>query len=114
MGMYAEVIAIGPFSKEIIPHLEYPESYYKDTKDGAIVNVTLFGVSEGSTLGHELARCLGVSNGWDFNQHKIDNSKIDAKSLRHFVSIYTDYDDDAEDLLALKDKGFQFHFAPNG
>ncbi len=111
--MFAEVIAIGPFSKDIIEHLEYSEAYYKDTKEGAIINLTLFGIGQGTTVGLEFAKCLGISNGFDFNQHKIDNSKIDAEALREFVSLYTDYDEDAEQLLALKEYGFEFHFAPN-
>ncbi len=112
--MFAEVIAIGPFTKDIINHLEYSESDYKETQEGAIINLTLFGIGEGTTVGLEFAKCLGISNGWDFNQHKIDNSKIDENALRKFVSRYTDYDEDVEHLLALKEKGFEFHFAPNG
>ena len=65
MGMYAEVIAIGPFSWDLLDKLEYGKSHY----EGAIVNQTLFGIGEGTTTGHEFAACLGITNGWDFNQH---------------------------------------------
>lgn len=112
--MFAEVIAIGPFSKSLVNHLGYSEIYYKDTREGAIVNVTLFGIAEGTTVGLEFAECLGITNGWDFNQHKIDNSKINKDALLEFVDLYTDYDTDAKSLIALMENGFEFHFSPNG
>lgn len=114
MGMYAEIIAIGPFSTDIIEHLRYTEIYFKDTKEGAIINLTLFGIVEGTSVGQEFASCLGISNGWDFNQHKICIEKINIEALREFVSRYTEYSEDAETLIVLMEKGFEFHFAPNG
>ncbi len=114
MGMFAEVIAIGPFSRDIIGQLEYSEVHYKDTNEGSIVNLTLFGIGEGTSVGQEFASCLGITNGWDFNQHKICNERINVNALREFVSRYSDYDQDVETLIVLMEKGFEFHFAPNG
>ena len=114
MSMFAEVIAIGPFSRNIIKQLEYGEVYYKDTKEGAIVNMTLFGIGQGTSVSQEFAYCLGITNGWDFNQHKICNEEVDVSALREFVSRYTDYYQDAETLIVLMQNDFEFHFSPNG
>jgi hypothetical protein len=112
--MFAEVIGIGPFSKDIIEYLEYSEICYENTNAGAIVTVRLFGIGEGTAVSQEFAKCLGISNGWDFNQHKIDSSKVNRSALLEFVSRYTDYDEDAGSMIALLEKGFEFHFLPNG
>ena len=114
MGMYAEIIAIGPFSKDILEYMEYSEVYYRDTKEGAIITRVLFGVSQGTTVGHEFANCFGITDGWDFNQHKISNSKVDLELLKAFVLRYDEYEDDYKIFKVLLDKGFEFHFAPNG
>ena len=34
MGMYAEVIAVGPFKKALVPHLEYPPDVYSTFSGG--------------------------------------------------------------------------------
>ena len=44
MGMFAEVICIGPYSKEIAEHLGYSKEQYIGTNEGAVVNQTLFGI----------------------------------------------------------------------
>ena len=41
MGMSAEVIAIGPFSLGIAGHMEYPEDFYKDTRECNIMLPTV-------------------------------------------------------------------------
>ncbi len=114
MGIYAEIIAIGPFSKDIIEYLEYGADCYSHTKEGAIVSQTLFGIVEGSSLSAEFAEILGISNPWDFNQHKIVNDDIDFKLLRKFINVYGDYERDALKLEVLSKKGFDLHFVPNG
>lgn len=75
MGLYIEIIAIGPFSEVARKYLGYPDESYDGTEAGAIVNCTLFGIVEGTSLGKEFASCLGVTDVWDFNQHKIVNVK---------------------------------------
>ena len=114
MGMYAEVICIGPFSKDIAQYLEYNEERYTDTLEGAIISVTLFGVSEGNTLSRELAVTLGISDAWDFNQHKIDKNAINFTALELFVETNSIYAKDANALEVLSKNGFEFHFVPNG
>src|SRR5581483_7094134 len=44
MGMSAEIMAMGPFSRSIVGYLEYPEDFYKDTREGVVVLRRLFTV----------------------------------------------------------------------
>lgn len=114
MGMYAEVIAVGPFKKALVPHLEYPPEVYTSTREGACITVTLFGIVEGSSLSREFASLLGVTDPWDFNQHRLDSSSFDIDGLRQFAGKYPDYRGSVDALVALRDAGFEFHFRPNG
>ena len=114
MGMYAEVIAIGPFSWDLLDSLEYSKAHYEGTVEGAIVNQTLFGIGQGTTTGREFAACLGITNGWDFNQHKINPTKINHEALIDFIKRYDEYESDYEAFIAFLEKGFEFHFSPNG
>ena len=114
MGMYAEILAIGPFSKEVARYLEYDPTYYAQTVEGVIVNMTLFGISEGSAVSRVLAKALGITDPWDFNQHKLSNGAIDCSALTDFAKCYCHYADDVEVMKALLKHNFEFHFAPNG
>lgn len=112
--MCAEVIAIGPYSSNIAEFLDYPADLYKDVPDGAVISRRLFGILEGSSLSREFAALLGISDAWDFRQHKIDPAKINADGLRDFGAQYQEYEDDVTALLRLKTAGFEFHFRPEG
>jgi hypothetical protein len=79
MGLCAEVLAIGPFSKSIVQHLEYPSEFYANTKEGSPIIEHLFGITEGSSLSSEFAGYLGVTDVWDFNQHKLNPKKFNKK-----------------------------------
>ncbi len=114
MGMYAEILAIGKFNSDLAEHLEYSDYYYKNTRDGAPIIEHLFGIVEGSSLSREFANLLGVSDPWDFNQHKLDTQKFDKAGLKLFVEIYDDYDYDLDKLNVLIDAEFEFYFLPNG
>jgi hypothetical protein len=117
MGMAADIIAIGPFSPAVVAYLEYPPDHYKHTRQGSPVIAQLFGITHGSTASREFARCLGITDPWDFNQHKIDPKAIDGDQLRSFVATLHDGDDfirDLEALLVMRDEGFEFYFRPNG
>ncbi|MDR2920150.1 MAG: hypothetical protein LBV72_12395 [Tannerella sp.] len=114
MGMCAELIAVGPYTKNIIDVLEYPKEMYINLNNGSIITVRLFGISEGSSLSREFAELLGISDAWDFNQHKIINEKINIEKLRKFVEVYKEYAEDLNKLIKLKDSGFEFHFRPEG
>ena len=114
MGMCAEIIAIGPFSKEIIGFLDYRPDLYATTAEGSMISRRLFGISEGSSLSSEFAELLGVRDAWDFNQHKIENGKIDFVGLKRFCEIYDHYADDVNALEVLAKSGFEMHFRPEG
>ncbi|MEG3998075.1 hypothetical protein, partial [Microcoleus sp. SVA1B1] len=114
MGMSAELIAIGPYSEEISEFLDYRAKYYSKIQPGAIVTRRLFGIVEGSTLSREFAALIGISDPWDFNQHKVLLSRLDNEGLRRFSEIYSDYAQDYKAFEALRYAGFEFHFRPEG
>lgn len=114
MGMCAEIIAVGPFKRAIVPHLEYRPEAYISTREGAYITEVLFGIIEGSSLGREFSTLLGVTDPWDFNQHRLDSSRFDIDGLRRFADTYPDYRRSVDVLMALRDAGFEFHFRPNG
>lgn len=114
MGMCAQIIAIGPFSQAIAEFLDYRSDLYATTRDGAIVSRRLFGISEGSTVSGEFAAHLGISDAWDFNQHRIDNAKIDFVGLVQFGEAYVDYAEEISILQELVRSGFELHFRPEG
>jgi hypothetical protein len=114
MGMCAEVIAIGPFSAAVADYLDYRSELYAKTARGAIISRRLFGILEGSSVSRELATYLGISDPWDFNQHKVDNAKIDFAGLKEFGAAYDSYADEIEILESLARFGFEFHFRPEG
>jgi hypothetical protein len=119
MGMFAEVLAIGGFSPELAPWMEYPESYYAHTHTGTMVVRTLFGIVEGSSASREFARLLGIDDPWDFNQHKIDPDRIDFAALRTHLSTLSewesgDYPAHLEALVAFACARFDLYFVPNG
>ena len=112
--MQAEIIAVGPFSKKIKNCLDYRSELYENTNDGSIITVRLFGMI-GSNTSREFASLLGITNPWDFNQHKINIESINFVELEKFVYQFEiDYGDDLQKLLVLKDNGFEFHFRPQG
>jgi hypothetical protein len=107
MGCDAEVIAIGPFSKEIVPALGYPAEQYRGVPEGATVITTVF-EAFGSTQSEKLSQCFGVGR-WDLGRHVLDASKANLSTLRR------EFDEQgAEQFLALREAGFQFYFMPNG
>jgi hypothetical protein len=117
MGLDANVFAWGPFAPEIASYLLYPAVFYSRTAPGTLVITELFDSFSGTGASKKLAACLGISNAWDFNQHKIDPEKIDAQALRAlFKTLEYEEDNlkDLEALLALRAGGFQFVFRPNG
>ena len=114
MGMCAEIIAIGPFSGKIADRLEYPKDNYSNVREGAIITERLFGILEGTPQSTEFALLLGITDPWDFNQHKVINEKINFQGLKEFAKVYEYYESDVEKLQILKDNGFEFHFRPVG
>ena len=116
MGMYAEILAIGPFSEKLAAHLAFPSDYYNGTRDGTPVIVELFGMC-GTSASREFALHLGIDEAWDFNQHAIDPQKINFKGLAEQFRLRADGDKLAADLQSLQvliANGFKLIFMPNG
>lgn len=117
MSMCASVLAIGPFSAEIADCLEYPAKYYANTRRGAIVVAELFQIVEGTRSSTDFAAHLGITDPWDFNQHKIDPGRIDVDGLKTFFARLAEGDDNMQQLarlLRLREYGFELIFRPNG
>lgn len=107
MGCDAEIIAIGPFSKTLVPALGYPAEQYQGIADGTTVIISVFGAF-GSTESERLAQCFGVGR-WELGRHVLDASRADLATLRR------DFDElSTEHFVTLREAGFQFYFMPNG
>ena len=130
MGMSADVIAIGPFRRELVPYLGQPVELHAATRDGATIVLRVFETSEGSSRSRELAACFGVDP-WDFQSHALDAARADLPGLRELFRRGHEGDpvaprlDDAkieaplfvdvvERFVRLRDAGFAFFFRPNG
>jgi hypothetical protein len=115
--MSADILAIGPFSADIIDTLEYPDEFYAQTRPGVPVITYLFDYMPGSSTSREFATHLGITDPWDFNQHKIDALRVDLDALRGFlVGLHEPdvYLSDLEFFVRLREKHFDFYFRPNG
>jgi hypothetical protein len=76
-----------------------------------------FGITHGSTASRAFASYLGITDPWDFNQHKLVPSNVDVDGLRAFLETLQGSEElmsDLEAFLALRDAGFDFYFRPNG
>ncbi|RKH89779.1 hypothetical protein D7Y21_09285 [Corallococcus sp. AB045] len=111
MGMYGEVLGIGPFHRELVPFLQQPEAWHWDTREGAIIVVPVFSAPEGSSRSRALAECLGADP-WDFNTHALDPWRADVDALKQFEQPGEAHR--LECFLRLRDAGFSFYFQPNG
>jgi hypothetical protein len=108
MGLNSEIVAIGRFTKAIVPFLEYPPDRYANVREGVTIPVSVFWVETGTSQSCVLAECFGVDL-WDFNRHHLDPYRVDVARLRTMFD-----DDQIEDFLALRAAGFEFFFMPNG
>jgi len=73
MGLDADVICVGIFSKDIAAHLDYEDGAYEDVEEGRVV-VTDFFHCNTSSQSRELADALGVDVD-DFNTHAIPKDR---------------------------------------
>ncbi|MFP2904096.1 hypothetical protein ACLESD_03280 [Pyxidicoccus sp. 3LFB2] len=132
MGMSAEVLAIGPFHRGLLPFLDQPPERHAETRDGAVLVVSVFQASEGSTRSRELAACVGVEP-WDFKTHAFDSWRVNLPALQEFHQGYFRCAEHAttqapapctacelacqhrvERFIRLREAGFEFFFCPNG
>lgn len=115
MSLTSNLIGLGPYSESIVEFLDYPKETYRSVPEGTIVTLELFG-APGSKASWEFARLLGISDPWDFTQHRVGYDNVDVDGLHRFAKEYFDlrFEDDLEAFIALSQAGFQFYFRPNG
>jgi hypothetical protein len=101
------VLAIGPFTPEIADHLDYPADFYKNTRQGVTV-ITLVFEALTSQQSYELAECFGVE-AFDFNRHRLDPRLAAVDRLRQIFG-----PEPVAQFLALRERGFDFYYRPNG
>jgi len=106
MGLDAQLIAIGRFSKTALPGLDYPPNFYAGVEDGATV-VTNVITAITSELSHDLARCFGVG-AMQLGKHHVDAAHADVQKLKALFG-----DEIAGRFVVLRDAGFQFYYLPN-
>lgn len=107
MAMHAEVIAIGKFSKKVLPNLEGPASLYSNVQENMPIAQNVFFIESGSTESRELASALGIDP-YDVSQHHFDGQGVDLTKLTNFFS-----SEEVETFVRLRDSGFKFFFLPN-
>jgi len=106
MGLDAQIIAIGPFSRAALPALDYPAEFYADVADGDTVITNVF-TAITSDLSYELARCFGVG-AMELGKHHLDSGHADVQALKNLVG-----DGATSRFVLLRDAGFQFYYLPN-
>lgn len=106
MGLDAQVIAVGPFSKEIASSLEYGETYYADVKPGTTVVTNVF-LAETSAASHALAAAFGVG-AMELGRHRLDATVANRAQLTAEFGVR-----DVENFERLAANGFDFFYLPN-
>ena len=112
MGMDAELLAIGPFSKDIVDALEYPNCYYASTPKGATIVTTVANccTTDGS---EKLAQALGI-HPMCFEEHCGIQPDLNKVDLELFAEAVEGGMEDVADFLKLAANGFKFYYMPNG
>jgi len=107
MGLDAQVIAIGPFSQEALPALEYPATFYSDLPAGATVVSNVF-IARTSEASHQLAQAFGVG-AMDLGKHVLNPEAADQSLLRDVFGA-----ENVEQFQLLAKCAFTFYYLPNG
>jgi hypothetical protein len=107
-----EVLAVGPFHRDIAGLLDYSEEQYAGVPEGTKVITHLFDVYKNDTEAQALAACLGADL-WDFNTHALDPERADLEALSRLAG---DDDELVRRFTRLHAAGFRFFFrhAPAG
>lgn len=101
----AEVLAVGPFRRELVPFLDYGADFYAATREGTKLMVRLVDVYRDDEKARALAACFGADP-WDFNTHALDPWRADLDALR---ALFED-DELVRKVEGLRAAGFQFYF----
>jgi hypothetical protein len=106
MGLDAQVIAIGPFSKSVVAAMEYRPEYYSDVSDGQTVVSNVF-VAATSAESHALAAAFGVG-AMELGKHHLNVLAADLQKLEALFG-----ESAFRKFLLLRDYGFNFYYLPN-
>lgn len=108
--MSGEVLAIGPYSKDLLPLLSKPGDYYAAMNSESIVLEPLFYDvgRRGSMSTRALADALSVEP-WNFSTHSVRFENVNIEALRELVG-----EAETHKFQELARRGFRFHFRPNG
>ena len=116
--MTAEIICIGPFDPELRQFYEHPTGNYGVGSEVVLVVTRLFLIGEGSAASRQFAEGLGISDPWDFSQHRLDIARIDFAALETILSGLeaweSQYRNDLEALRAFAARRHDLYFMPNG
>jgi hypothetical protein len=106
MGLGAQVIAVGPFSPNVLPALEYGPEFYAAVVPGTTVvsNVFLAGTSEAS---HQLAAAFGVG-AMDLGKHEL---LPECANYELLVEVFGEQA--LQQFVLLARSGFRFFYLPN-
>lgn len=106
MGLDAQVIAIGPFSDDVLPCLEYGALCYAEVEQGTTVVTNLF-IACTSEASHALAKAFGVG-AMELGKHHLSPIGTDMALLREHFG-----ERDVACFERLAERGFQFYYLPN-
>ena len=108
MGVSANVFAIGPFHRDLLPFLTHPPEYYAETREGATLIERVFDPGF-SSLTRAISRALGRTEEAYIKNGAFDPWLADIDALRQqpYVSERVDA------FLAFRQAGFTFFFFPN-
>jgi hypothetical protein len=116
MGMSAEVLMVGPFSRSLVPFLSGPSEAYRALRDGAVIVERLAPMSVGSSTGHALAAALRL-DAWNDDTLDFEPQHVDRPALRASLSTWLP-GAVVEAAMARFDAcaaaGFTFYFLANG
>ncbi len=102
MATSAEIVAVGPFRKDLVDHFEYPSDHYVNCRDGQLV-LTAIATVDGRSLSEDLADAIGVDaddpstwridpkniKDWDLTETLSRSScgdEVDGSHLRRFAA----------------------------
>lgn len=119
MGLFVEILSIGPFERTLVEYYEYPADRYVSVQPGTPIVTVLFGIVEGTSAGKKIAQTVGISNVYDFNKHQIDIAKIDFAAMEETLSALAgweegdQYKNDLASLKAFARHGYDLYLIPN-
>lgn len=104
MGCDSYILSIGPFSKNILEYCDYPEGYYNQENEGAIV-INQFCNAPTTSTSKELAELFGVDI-YDCTTHEIKEENIDWDGIKS--TYFTTEDFEALKILIKLDHKLYF------